>query len=72
MKEVELIEFDEWMQTSETEFSKLLKQEIKKMQKGEINSVDFLELKRQAKLNIEKKKIKAIAKQFIEITKNSL
>ena len=72
MKEVELVEFDEWMQTSETEFSKLLKQEIKKMQKGEINSVDFLELKRQAKLNIEKKKIKAIAKQFIEITKNSL
>ena len=72
MKEVELVEFDEWMQTSETEFSKLLKQEIKKMQKGEINSVDFLELKRQAKLNIEKKKIKAITKQFIEITKNSL
>jgi hypothetical protein len=72
MKEVELVEFDEWMQTSETEFSKLLKQEIEKMQKGEINSVDFLELKRQAKLNIEKKKIKAITKQFIEITKNSL
>jgi hypothetical protein len=72
MKEVELVELDEWMQTSETEFSKLLKQEIKKMQKGEINSVDFLELKRQAKLNIEKKKIKAITKQFIEITKNSL
>lgn len=72
MKEVELVEFDEWMQTSETEFSKLLKQEIKKMQKGEINSVDFLELKRQAKLNIEKKKIKAITKQFIEITKNNL
>ncbi|MBQ2409606.1 MAG: hypothetical protein II309_09270 [Bacilli bacterium] len=71
MKKVELVEFNEWMKTGETELSKLAKEANKKIEEGITRSVDLVELRNQAKINIEKKKIKKIAKEFIDITKNS-
>lgn len=72
MKEVELIEFNEWMKTGETELSKLAKEANKRIEEGNTRSVDLVELRKQAKINIEEKKIKKITKEFIDITKNSL
>lgn len=71
MKKVDFVELDEWLKTGETELSKLAKEESRKLDEGIIKSIDLVELRKQAEMNIEEKKIKQLTNKFIDIVKNS-